>query len=496
MPYKLYFLIDTADILYFLSAAWGYIVAFVVGALIVVTCLHAILYKRSTHSTMGWVGVILLSPIVGSMFYMLFGVNRIRKKAAKLLANRKGIDPTTAPEEINTQVLQMALPPEHKDLATLNNLVEKVVERPLVSGNHIAPLINGDEAFPEMLAAIRKAEKTIALETYIFDNDSAGQRFLQALRAAKERGVEVRVLLDALGARYSWPPIESQFRSENIPVALFLPTRLPWHIPYANLRNHRKVLIVDGKQAFTGGMNIRVGNMLHESPSHPIQDLHFRLEGPITGQLQREFVEDWAFVTNEQLDGPDWFPPLEPHGDIFARVIADGPDENFQKLHWTISGAIASARSSIRIVSPYFLPDDHILTALNVAAMRGVDVEILIPEKNNLAMVQWASMDHLWLMLAHGCKIYASAPPFDHSKLMIVDDVWVLLGSANMDPRSLKLNFELNVEAFDVGLATRLQKHFVEKRDTSRLMTREELEARPLSIRIRDGIARLFTPYL
>ena len=263
-----------------------------------------------------------------------------------------------------------------------------------------------------------------------------------------------------------------------------------------NMRIHRKILVVDGRVGFTGGMNIRLGNCLQRQPPNPVQDIHFRLEGPVVSQLQEVFADDWLFMTGEALRGDAWFPKTEVAGQVLARGVTDGPDENFEKLFWTLLGAISIARHSVRIVTPYFLPDPALVSALNLAAMRGVQVDILLPARSNLPFVLWASRAMWSQVLRHGCRIWLTPPPFDHSKLMLVDGCWVLLGSANWDPRSLRLNFEFNVECYDTELARRLERWVEMKRTGAHAVTREKVDARPLPARLRDGVARLLTPYL
>jgi cardiolipin synthase len=347
-----------------------------------------------------------------------------------------------------------------------------------------------------MLDAISQAEHTIALCTYIFDRDEAGAMFGEALEAAVRRHVEVRVLIDSVGARYSWPSMVRELVRRKVPVARFLHSVVPWRMPYMNLRSHRKILVVDGRIGFTGGMNIRAGHLVASNPKSPVQDVHFRVEGPVVGQMMNVFAEDWGYTTRELIDGEAWFPGNPEDGPVVARGIPDGPDRDLDNLRWTMLGALARAHTSVRIVTPYFLPDMTLITSLNLAAMRGVRVQIVLPEVNNLPVVKWASMAQLWQMLLRGCEIYLSPPPFDHSKIMVVDDTWTLIGSANWDPRSLRLNFEYNLECYDAGLATSMSRIVDEKIATARSLSLAEVDGRSFPIRLRDSTARLFAPYL
>jgi cardiolipin synthase len=331
---------------------------------------------------------------------------------------------TTRPAVTEYSVAQLAtqLAAENHYLTALARATATVLSRPLLPGNQLAILRNGDEAYPAMLQAIAGARDSITLSTYIFDRDEAGLAFARALGAAVKRGVEVRVLIDATGTRYSWPPILGALKREGVRFARFLRTFPLRRLLEMNLRNHRKILVVDGRMGFTGGMNIRVGHWLAKQPARPVRDLHFRLEGPVVAHLQEAFADDWFFTTGEALRGEKWFQTLEQCGPVIARGIGDGPDEDFEKSRWTILGALAAAKKSIRIATPYFLPDSTIIAALNLAAMRGVAVDILLPAKSNLPFVQWASTASWWQMLAHGCRIGLSPAPFDHAKLFVVDD--------------------------------------------------------------------------
>jgi cardiolipin synthase len=224
--------------------------------------------------------------------------------------------------------------------------------------------------------------------------------------------------------------------------------------------------------------------------------LHFCVHGPVVAQLQEAFANDWAFCTGEILDGDLWFPLLHYPGNTIARVITDGPDADFEKLRWTLLAALAEAQTSVQIFTPYFLPDTALVSALNLAALRGVRVDIILPAKNNLPYVHWASRALWWQVLERGCHLWLTPPPFDHSKLMIVDGHWVLLGSANWDARSLRLNFELNLECYGRDLAHDLMAFIERKFHGAREVTLAEADGRPLPAKVRDAVARLFSPYL
>lgn len=453
----------------------------------------AVLRKRHVQAVFGWVGLAWLAPFFGAAAYLLFGINRIRRSAKALnLPHQEPSDFAAAVSDQEQAAPALLRPNAPAGLAQLG---ERITGGPLTTGNHIVPLVNGDAAFPQMLEAIASARRSISLQTYIFDSDEVGGMFRDALIRAHHRGVAVRVLVDDIGARYARDSVVRRLRQAGVPATTFLPTRLPRLFRYANLRNHRKILVVDGHLGFTGGMNLRAGHWLERSPRHPVRCLHFRIEGPVVANMQRTFAADWFFSSRERLSGETWFPPAQHCGPVIARGIADGPDEDLGKLPSLLLGAVTAARHSLHVVTPYFLPDDVLLRSLQVAAMRGLEVVLVLPAVSNIPLMDWAMQPQFRYLLDQGCRIHLSPPPFDHTKLFVVDRCWSLIGSTNWDARSLRLNFEYNVECYDPALANALVEMVEDRVAQGRQLELQSL-AGNVFVRLRNGLARLASPYL
>jgi cardiolipin synthase len=447
---------------------------------------HVLLYKREINTSAAWIGLAWLAPILGSVLYLLLGINRVRRRAMSMRGPRP------------TDLIDGAAITAGRDdyLAQLEQAGYRITNRPAEKGNAISILRNGDEAYPVMVAAIEAASRSVVLSSYIFRTDVAGNEFIEALVRAVGRAVEVRVLIDGIGGDYFTSPTYHQLRRARVPVARFMHSTQPWRMPFLNLRSHKKILGIDGRIAFAGGLNIGDENVTRKRPRHPVIDTHFRFEGPVVAQLIEVFADDWAFTTGEQLAGEKWFPESDPVAGVnsVARVVTSGPDQDLEKIEFVILEAIACARTSVRIMTPYFLPDDRLITGLALAAFRGVVVDVVLPENSNHPTVDWGSRAQIGPLLAAGCRIWTHPAPFDHSKLMTVDGIWCLVGSSNWDVRSFRLNFELDLEVYDPALAGQIDA-LISAQQGSRISA-AQLNARPLPVRIRDGAARLMLPYL
>lgn len=456
---------------------------------------HALLYKRDSRSALGWVSACLVFPLVGPFLYFLFGVNRVRSRAyalsnpdesRQLFRSERSAGMRS---DIDSHLSQTG------PLAALRTLSDSLVGFPLVGDNEVRVLINGEEAYPAMLDAINGATRSVYLMTYILETNRTGREFIDALQAAKKRGVTVVVLVDGLGEFYSWPRAVRLLKSAGISVGRFLPPSLLPPTLHINLRNHRKLLIADDTIAFAGGMNIGDRHLVDDPNNrNPTQDVHFRFRGPILRQLYDVFQDSLDFVSRDTL--PTFAGASDTTGRALCRAIIDGPDENLDSIELIIIGAISSAQSCVRLMTPYFLPSREMIAALKTASLKGVEVTIVLPSRSNLLYVQWATQNLIGDLLAFGIVITRQPPPFSHAKLLLIDTEFALIGSANIDPRSLRLNFELGVEIYDGDTITRLTGYFDDARARSKDYQIQELEQRSLPARLRDAFCWLFSPYL
>lgn len=458
--------------------------------------IHALTYKSDPRSALGWCIACLFLPYIGALLYFIFGIGRAQSRAAYLMRNTAITNPIDIlhggeswqmpPGSISPK----NLPPHYLAQAQIGRTL---TNRYIADGNNISPLFGGAEAYPAMLNAINNAKKRVFLTTYIFKGKRAGKQFFDALTKARDRNVDVRLIIDGLGGLiYSFDKLWFKLKDKGVKVKQFLPLSLiPFNVSI-NLRNHRKVLICDDI-GFTGGMNITDENWL--SPEHTsIKDIHFLCEGPIVAQLQEAFLYDWGFITKKYEE----IKPLykQNSGSDLCRMILDGPGSGKDPLHELYCSIITTAKTHVRIITPYFLPTHDLIACLKATALRGVDISIILPAKNNLVYVQWASLRLIPTLMEAGLKIYNQPAPFAHTKLLIIDEYYVQFGSANLDPRSLRLNFELNVETFSPALAQRMIIYFKEIRDTSRQLQLKELQEQHLILKLRNSICWIFSPYL
>lgn len=365
-----------------------------------------------------------------------------------------------------------------------------------LSGNRTTSLINGDEIFPAMLEAIHGAEKTINFETYIYWSGDIGEKFADALTERARAGVKVHLLLDWLGAGKISSAYVQEMEEAGVEIERYHP--LHWfNLSRINHRTHRKLLIVDGKVGFTGGVGIAdlwEGNA--EDTDH-WRDSHFRLEGPAVAQMQAAFLDNWLKTQPEVLHGEDYFPALKPVGDDLAQVFMSSPHEGSESIRLMYLLSIAAARKNIRLSAAYFVPDELARQQLVAARERGVEIEIILPgSKTDSKLVRYASRGDWGELLKAGVKIYEYEPTMYHCKVMIVDDVWVSVGSANFDTRSFRLNDEANLNVFSPGFAARQIIVFENDKSKSRQISFSHWKRRSIWKQVKESFCNLFRSQL
>ena len=449
---------------------------------------HALLYKRDTRSATGWIMISIFVPFMGAIAYYLFGINRVKSRALNI---SRGLF------EVAYEIGEQKVIPFYTGETNIRDIGLRITGRLASSNNYVEPFFTGKSAYAAMLAAIKNSQSSVFLSTYILNLDQTGKSFVAALERAVQRGVNVLVLIDGVGELYSKERITKILRKKKIKTTQFLPPKLFPPSVYINLRNHRKLLIVDREIAFAGGMNISDDHSSVVKGYDAISDAHFRLTGNVVNELIKLFERDWRFSNGEKIPFELNHLPLEnKSSNMLCRVIPDGPDAELDTLALTIQAVISSAEKSVLVVTPYFIPSREMIAALQVASLRGVAVTIVLPGENNLFFMHWANRNVLTELLKWGVKIYYQPAPFAHTKLLLIDSDYSLIGSANIDPRSLRLNFELGVEIFSETLNLQLNEYMQNIISESRAVTFDELANRSQLIRIRDSFFALFSPYL
>ncbi|MCL1887509.1 MAG: phospholipase D-like domain-containing protein [Kiritimatiellaeota bacterium] len=466
--------------------------------------LHCLRRPREPRSLLLWLFVVLSFPFVGGLLYLMFGINNVPSKAWDKAVSDRRLDPgrpgpAPRPPRIYSEkavpAANTALPAA---LQPLNSLLEHLYpDFPLLPGNRVTPLLEPPRALEAMLDAIRGARHHVHLQTYILGDDPVGRRFMALLEEKARAGVNVRVLFDAFGSARARARrlLALTGRAPNLRVIPFTqvnPLRRQFQV---NLRNHRKILVVDGRSAFTGGVN------LHNAygPPASVRDAHFALSGPVVLQLQYTFLCDWFYMSGEPapaLLSPAHFPLPHAGGPAFARVLNAGSAEFPRRYEDALFALSAASARRLWIATPYFIPTDEMLRALRNAALRGIDVRVLVPGKNNHLYVQCASRASYAELLSAGARVFERNPPFTHAKLLLSDNAAVLFGSANLDTRSLRLNYETSCLAFDPALAAAIEGYFNAEFHDAREILPDAWQRRPLRQRMLENFCTLFNPVL
>ena len=464
--------------------SWAWIGAVVVAVLQWSLLPHLLAQRnKSPNATLAWLWAILLFPVLGGIAYFLLGSERLYRRRLRLVHDfecKAGLLGNPVPCQFLSNMPELAL---------INGF-------PSTGGNAGELLVDGTSFFPELLRDIAEAQHHVHLEFYIWAMDETGRAVRDALTAAASRGVEVRVLLDEIGSartlrcffrkleksggRFSW------FRT-------FSPLRGRFHL---NLRNHRKLVIVDGKIALTGGMNIADEYWMGGKEA-PCRDLHLRVIGPVVTQLAEVFAQDWYFATHEALiERSHYYPVLEAAGGVEIQVVPGGPDNDLNEIQLSVLAMVHHTRQRLRLITPYFVPEDAVLCAIQLAAMRGVQVELIVPARGDHFYLTHVTRSYYGDLLPYGVRIFEYQPTFLHSKIGIIDDHSAMCGSANLDVRSLRLNFELNLAFYSPELAGGLNDLFESYLPDCREVSLEAHSQRKFHLRLMEVVCRPLTSLL
>ncbi|MED4268737.1 cardiolipin synthase [Geobacillus stearothermophilus] len=453
------------------------------------------LENRKPAQTIAWLAVLGSFPIVGFLFYLLFGRNywqqrRYKKKAdfdeAVLLKFQE-------PSPIAVERLPMA--PHQRPLL---HLAYRIGQHPVSLASQTAVLTNGDETFAAIFAELEKAEHHIHLEYYIVRHDEIGQKLKRVLIEKARQGVRVRFLYDAVGSWKLSNDYIEELRAAGVEMIPFSPVRLPFLSNQINFRNHRKIIVIDGSVGFVGGLNIGDEYLGKNEYFGFWRDTHLLIRGEAVRTLQLIFLQDWYYMTGERLLTPDYLSPprIVEEGQGGVQLIAGGPDQKWEVIKQLYFAMITAAKRSIWVASPYFVPDEDILTALKVAALSGIDVRLLAPKRPDKKIVFYASRSYFPELLEAGVKIYEYERGFLHSKVIVVDGELASIGTANMDMRSFHLNFEVNAFLYYTDSIHKLVRDFLEDFRHASMIDYEQFQQRPFRVRIAESVSRLLSPLL
>jgi cardiolipin synthase len=468
--------------------------ALIDAILIGVTVPWALKIKKDATSALAWCLLIIFIPLLGAILFVLLGYQSVDRPLARKRRHRRLYRGTPAEQQATGRA---AAAPEELDKTWegMARLADRLDAYPLTHGNKTSVFNEGEEFFRALYAAIESANHHIHIEIYIFGYDDVGKKVLAMLREKAQRGVQVRLVYDAVGTRtLGWWRLR-QFRAAGGKAAPFLPVSILKRRLRVNLRNHRKIIVIDGRVAFTGGMNIG-DDYVSKGPLGHWRDTMMQIEGPAVSALQATFAEDWNFASGERLGEDCYRANSETPGDVQLQVIQSGPDFDLKAIREIYFAAIFKARKRLWITTPYYVPDSGMRDALCLAGRSGVDVKLLLPLNADHFHVHYASRYYLPELLEAGVQVYFYRKGFVHSKVWIADGEWASLGTANLDNRSLYLNFEVNCLIYTPRVIAELEGAFARDLEDSIKLDAKTFANRPWHEKLAENFCRLFSPIL
>ncbi|MCG8384615.1 MAG: cardiolipin synthase [Cytophagales bacterium] len=463
---------------------------------ILFTAFVIILEDNNAIKTISWIIVVILLPVLGMILYLNFGRNFRKEK----LFSRKGLTDylnikTFAPyqlENLDNDLIRgnpRLYEKKHIMRLLLNNSKALLTQK-----NKIQILHNGTSTFHSILGALELAKNHIHLEYYIYEDDEIGNKIAKILADKAGAGVEVRFIYDDVGSWGLKKKFIDRLKHAGIQVYPFMPVKLPMFTHRINYRNHRKILVVDGTIGYVGGINVADKYIHGEEHVGFWRDTHVKLEGDAVHSLQAVFLTDWYFVSQQSINDPRYFSKHSIEEEHLVQITASGPDSDWASIMQAYFTAIGTADQHIYISTPYFIPNESILTALKTAALSGIDVKILLPGRSDLSIHLWSSMSFVGGLLRAGVEVYTYQKGFNHGKILMVDGIFGSVGTANMDLRSFDKNFEVNALIYDEEAVAELERSFLEDLRHSTKLELEEFTKRPLRLKIRESMARMISP--
>ncbi|MBX7192869.1 MAG: cardiolipin synthase [Sandaracinaceae bacterium] len=452
-----------------------------------------LLRRKEPSSTFAWIFVLLAFPALGIVLFWYLGRDRVRRPVRTRLEissemRQRLVDRITSSVTVSPLARHSLIDAQPEEMRGVMRLATKMGRADLVPGNRVELLVGAQPTYDALIAAIDRASEHVHLEFYAFRRGRSAERVVEALERAVARGVKVRLLYDAFGSLGVGRTLGG-LRRKGGRAFPFFPLDPIRRAATINLRNHRKVVVVDGSLGFCGGIN--VGDEFV-----PWRDVMLRIEGPAVAQLQAVFVEDWFFATRESLDDDACFPALEDRGESILQCVQSGPDQTVEAIHRLYFAAIAAARERVWISTPYFVPDRAVLVALQTAALRGVDVRLVVPAHSNYPIAKWAGESFYDELLEAGVRIFEYGPEMLHTKALVVDGRFATVGSANLDVRSFRLNFELVAVVYDEDIVFELTELHSSDQRASHELVHPQWSKRRWGARLREGVGRLLSPML
>lgn len=477
-------------------SAWGWIFGVLYSVTIVVTALIVILDKRDPTRTLLWVLVLVLLPVAGFVLYIFFGQNmrRLHIFRRKVPIDLSGLRSSIAPYVVSLSE-EASIPSPLQPSLPIARLLLNSNRSPVLAGNSVQLFHRGREAFDSLTADLLAAERCIHLQYYIFCADTIGNTIAEILMDKAQQGVDVRIIYDAVGSWGLPRRFVRRLRASGVHIQQFQRVTFPYLANRLNYRNHRKIAIIDGHIGHIGGMNVADKYIDGDPVLGPWLDTQIRIQGPAVSALHLVLVNDWDFVTKYRHPisiGSVQYPTQEDGALI--QVAASGPDSDWASIMQTFFLAISKAKRYIHICSPYFVPNESILTALRTASLSGVDVRLLLPCRGDSRLVQWATRSYIQTLLDAGIRVYMFHGGFNHSKTIVVDGEFCAVGSANMDIRSFEDNFEIVALVYDRRVAQQLDEEFRRNAAQSAELSAQGWHRRNLAEQMKDSFARLFSP--